>query len=184
MTAAKEKAISEFGPSHRLRHRSGAATIILALLRFRRTAREIHSPERLPGSVERLDAWISRHIRCNNTARVVAVVAQPCAKEELGLVKGTEALGRTMDRLRTLGVLLIVSYRPEFEPPWIGRPYVIALTSRTGSSPLLKMIGIVLVAARAAGIDGLFAKITLTRRFTKSAASPGKRPYWLSAQRY
>ena len=33
---------------------------------------------------------------------------------------------------------------------------------RTGSSPLLKMIGIVLVAARAAGIEGLFAKITLT----------------------
>ena len=26
------------------------------------------------------------------------------------------------------GVLLIVTYRPEFEPPWIGRPYVTALT--------------------------------------------------------
>ena len=37
-----------------------------------------------------------------------------------------EALGRTVDRLRTLGVLLIVTYRPEFEPPWIGRPYVTA----------------------------------------------------------
>ena len=33
-----------------------------------------------------------------------------------------------MDRLKTLGVLLIVTYRPEFEPPWIGRPYVTALT--------------------------------------------------------
>jgi len=31
-----------------------------------------------------------------------------------------EALGRTVDRLRTLGVLLILTYRPEFEPPWIG----------------------------------------------------------------
>ena len=39
-----------------------------------------------------------------------------------------EALGRTVERLRTLGALLIVTYRPEFEPPWIGRPYVTALT--------------------------------------------------------
>ena len=43
-----------------------------------------------------------------------------------------EALGRTVDRIRTLGVLLIVTYRPEFEPPWIGQPHVTALTS-TGS---------------------------------------------------
>ena len=28
-----------------------------------------------------------------------------------------ELLGRTVDRLRTLGMLLIVTYRPEFEPP-------------------------------------------------------------------
>ena len=39
-----------------------------------------------------------------------------------------EELGRTVDRIRTLGVLLIVTYRPEFEPPWIGRPHVTALT--------------------------------------------------------
>ena len=39
-----------------------------------------------------------------------------------------EALGRAVDRIRTLGALLIVTYRPEFEPPWIGRPYVTALT--------------------------------------------------------
>jgi hypothetical protein len=31
---------------------------------------------------------------------------------------------RTAPSLRTLGVLLIVTYRPEFEPLWIGRPYV------------------------------------------------------------
>src|SRR5262249_30083204 len=39
-----------------------------------------------------------------------------------------EAFGRAVDRIRTLGVLLVVTYRPEFEPPWIGRPYVTALT--------------------------------------------------------
>ena len=38
-----------------------------------------------------------------------------------------EALGRAVDRLKSLGALLIVTYRPEFEPPWIGRPYVTAL---------------------------------------------------------
>jgi predicted ATPase len=39
-----------------------------------------------------------------------------------------EALGRAVDRIGTLGVLLIVTYRPEFEPPWIGRPHVTTLT--------------------------------------------------------
>jgi class 3 adenylate cyclase len=39
-----------------------------------------------------------------------------------------EAFGRAVDRLRTLPVLLIVTFRPEFEPPWIGRPYVTAVT--------------------------------------------------------
>jgi predicted ATPase len=42
-----------------------------------------------------------------------------------------EAAGRTAERLRTLGVLRIVTYRPEFEPPWIGRPYV---TEPTGTA--------------------------------------------------
>ena len=35
-----------------------------------------------------------------------------------------ETLSRTVDRIKTLNVLLIVTYRPEFEPPWAGRPYV------------------------------------------------------------
>src|SRR5262249_40549864 len=39
-----------------------------------------------------------------------------------------ELLGRIVDRVRSLPVLLIVTYRPEFDPPWIGRPYVAALT--------------------------------------------------------
>jgi class 3 adenylate cyclase/predicted ATPase len=39
-----------------------------------------------------------------------------------------EAFGRAVDRVRTLRVLLIVTYRPEFAPPWIGRPHVTPLT--------------------------------------------------------
>ena len=33
-----------------------------------------------------------------------------------------ELFGRVVDRITTLRVLLIVTFRPEFEPPWIGRP--------------------------------------------------------------
>ena len=39
-----------------------------------------------------------------------------------------EALGRGIDRIKAVGVLLIITYRPEFEPPWTGRPYVTTLT--------------------------------------------------------
>jgi hypothetical protein len=39
-----------------------------------------------------------------------------------------ETFGNVVDRVRSLPVLLIVTFRPEFEPPWIGRPYVTALT--------------------------------------------------------
>ena len=39
-----------------------------------------------------------------------------------------ELFGRIVDRIPTLRVLLIVTFRPEFEPPWIGRPYVTPLT--------------------------------------------------------
>ena len=39
-----------------------------------------------------------------------------------------ETFGRVVDRVRSLPALLIVTFRPEFEPPWIGQPYVTALT--------------------------------------------------------
>ena len=39
-----------------------------------------------------------------------------------------ELVGRIVDRIRTLRVLLLVTFRPEFEPPWIGRAHVTALT--------------------------------------------------------
>jgi class 3 adenylate cyclase/predicted ATPase len=35
-----------------------------------------------------------------------------------------EVFGRVVDRVRRLRVLLIVTFRPDFEPPWVGRPYV------------------------------------------------------------
>ena len=52
-----------------------------------------------------------------------------------------EALGRTVDRLRTLSVLLIVTFRPEFEPRWIGWPYVTGLMlNRFGEREIAAMI--------------------------------------------
>jgi class 3 adenylate cyclase/predicted ATPase len=52
-----------------------------------------------------------------------------------------EAVSRTVDRLGTLEVLLIFTYRPEFDPPWIGRPYVTALTlNRLGEHEIIAMI--------------------------------------------
>jgi class 3 adenylate cyclase len=52
-----------------------------------------------------------------------------------------EALGRGIDRIKSYGVLLIVTHRPEFEPPWIGRPYVTALTlNRLGEREITAMI--------------------------------------------
>ena len=52
-----------------------------------------------------------------------------------------EALGRAVDRIRSLGALLVVTYRPEFEPPWIGRPHVTAVTlNRLGEREIASMI--------------------------------------------
>jgi predicted ATPase len=39
-----------------------------------------------------------------------------------------EIFSHVVDRVRSLPVLLIVTFRSEFEPPWIGWPYVTALT--------------------------------------------------------
>jgi class 3 adenylate cyclase/predicted ATPase len=39
-----------------------------------------------------------------------------------------ELCGRVMDRIQSLRVLLIVTFRPEFDPPWIGQPHVTAVT--------------------------------------------------------
>jgi len=49
----------------------GAAIIILALLRFRRTAREIDSPEPLPGSGQRLDLALAVLLAILGTALFV-----------------------------------------------------------------------------------------------------------------
>ena len=39
-----------------------------------------------------------------------------------------ELFGRVVDRVRSLRVLLIVTFRPDFDPPWVRRAYVTFLT--------------------------------------------------------
>jgi tetratricopeptide (TPR) repeat protein len=52
-----------------------------------------------------------------------------------------EVVGRIVDRLRTLRLLLVITYRPEFDPPWIGRPYVTTLNlNRLGEREIASMI--------------------------------------------
>jgi predicted ATPase len=39
-----------------------------------------------------------------------------------------ELFSKVADKIRALPALLLVTFRPEFEPPWIGRPHVTAMT--------------------------------------------------------
>ena len=39
-----------------------------------------------------------------------------------------EAFGRTVDRIKTLPALLIVTFRPEFNAPWAGQSHVTSVT--------------------------------------------------------
>ena len=39
-----------------------------------------------------------------------------------------ELVGRILERIVSLRVLLVVTFRPEFQPPWIGLPHVTAVT--------------------------------------------------------
>jgi predicted ATPase len=56
-----------------------------------------------------------------------------------------EVFGRIIDRIRSLRVLLIVTFRSDFEPPWVGRSYVtfVAL-NRLGERDIAAMIDAVI----------------------------------------
>ena len=52
-----------------------------------------------------------------------------------------EAFGRAVDRVAGHRVLLLVTFRPEFEPPWTGRPYVTFVAiNRLGDRDIAAMI--------------------------------------------
>jgi class 3 adenylate cyclase/predicted ATPase len=65
-----------------------------------------------------------------------------------------EAFGRTVDRIRALPVLLIVTFRPEFNAPWLGQSHVTSLTlNRLGERETAAII------ARLVGNKGLPADV-------------------------
>src|SRR5215472_11855551 len=52
-----------------------------------------------------------------------------------------EVFGRIVDRIRHLRALLIVTFRPDFDPTWVGRPYVTFLSiNRLGEGDIAAMI--------------------------------------------
>ena len=56
-----------------------------------------------------------------------------------------ELFGRIVDRIPSLPVLLIVTFRPEFDAPWLGRSYVTALMlNRLGQRDIDAMIDAVI----------------------------------------
>jgi predicted ATPase len=69
-------------------------------------------------------------------ALVLQVVALSCQNPVLMIFEDAhwidptslELSGRMVDKIPSLRVLLIVTFRPEFSPPWVGRPHVTALT--------------------------------------------------------
>ena len=57
-----------------------------------------------------------------------------------------EVFGRTVDRIKTLPVLLIVTFRPEFNPPWVGQSHVTSLTlnrlgEREAAAIIARLVG-------------------------------------------
>jgi predicted ATPase len=52
-----------------------------------------------------------------------------------------EAFGRAVDRIKTRPALLIVTFRPEFNAPWVGQPHVMTLTlNRLGEREAVSII--------------------------------------------
>ena len=57
-----------------------------------------------------------------------------------------EVFGRTVDRIKTLPVLLIVTFRPEFNAPWAGRSHVTSLAlnrlgEREATAIIARLVG-------------------------------------------
>jgi class 3 adenylate cyclase/predicted ATPase len=57
-----------------------------------------------------------------------------------------EVLGRTVDRIKTLPALLIITFRPEFNAPWVGQSHVTSLTlnrlgEREAAAIITRLVG-------------------------------------------
>ena len=82
---------------------------------------ELTPPERRQRTLEALASQVGTLARQNPVLMIFedAHWADPTS---------LELFGRIADKIPSLRVLLVVMYGPEFDPPWIGRPHVAALT--------------------------------------------------------
>jgi class 3 adenylate cyclase/predicted ATPase len=71
-----------------------------------------------------MDALISQMVALTQQKPVVMIFEDAHWTDPTSL----EVLSRVADRITTLPVLLVVTFRPEFNAPWIGRPHVTVLT--------------------------------------------------------
>ena len=97
-------------------------------------ALELTSPERRQKTLEALVLQVAALARENPVLMIFedAHWADPTS---------LELFGRIIDKIPSLRALLIVTYRPEFDPPWIGRPHVTALTlNRLGEREIAAII--------------------------------------------
>jgi class 3 adenylate cyclase/predicted ATPase len=83
-------------------------------------ARELTPQQRRQKTLEALTAQVETLSRQNPVLMIFedAHWADPTS---------LEVFGRLLDRILTLRVLLLVTFRPEFDAPWVGRPYVSSL---------------------------------------------------------
>jgi predicted ATPase len=52
-----------------------------------------------------------------------------------------EVLGRAVERIKALRVLLIITYRPEFEPHWIAQPHITTvILNRLGENEIAALV--------------------------------------------
>jgi predicted ATPase len=84
-------------------------------------ALDLTSQERRQGTLEALVAQVAALSRQNPVLMIFedAHWADPTS---------LEVFGRTVDRIKTLPVLLIVTFRPEFTAPWAGQSHVTSIT--------------------------------------------------------
>src|SRR5262245_6774104 len=81
---------------------------------------ELTPQQRRPRTLEAVGLQLEALVR---SSRLLMVVEDAHWSDPTSL----ELFGRTVDRIRRLSLLLIVTFRPDFEPPWIGQPHVTPL---------------------------------------------------------
>src|SRR5271166_3475819 len=96
-----------------------------------------------PSSVPRLLFW------------QVEQPAQPAGSIEFSLTMPLDLFGRLVGQLPGLGAMLVITFRPEFVAPWLGRAHVTSLSlNRFGRRQALAMI------AHVVGDKALPAEVT------------------------